>query len=188
MKLDKKRLFIALPLTSGVYPKIKKLEKEIDKKIKTNWIPLNNLHLTLIFLGLIDLNYLHKIIKIFEQTIIENNDFFKLSYLKISKIDYGPPGKKRMIWLYINKNDKLIKMKKILETNLIKNEIKFQKENREFLPHINLARIKENENLPLIEKELKWEIAFNKICLYESYLDKPFARYEILSSVRLLSS
>ncbi|GIW66300.1 MAG: RNA 2',3'-cyclic phosphodiesterase [Candidatus Parcubacteria bacterium] len=186
-----KRLFIAFPLTSGLYPKINNLEKEISKKLKINWIPLNNLHLTLIFLGYKKIDFIDKIVDILKNTIFKNNEIFKSFNLIFSKVDYGPPGKKRMIWLYIKKNKHLEEIKNKLTDSLIENKIIFQAENREFVPHVNLARLKNYHSrfnkLPTIQKDLNWAVVFNKICLYESYLEKPFARYEELFSFKLPS-
>lgn len=184
----RKRLFFALPITSGLYPKIYNLEKEINQKMKINWLPLENLHLTLLFLGWLEINELTKIIEIFKKTINENKNTFKILKLKITKIDYGPPGKKRMIWLYLEKNKQLEEMKNILENNLIYNKINFQKESKDLLPHINLARLKSFNRDIRIRKDLNWGVIFNNLNLYESYLEKPFARYEILSSVKLFFS
>jgi 2'-5' RNA ligase len=185
----KKRLFFALPLTSGLYVKIAHLEKEIEKKIKVNWIPLQNLHLTLLFLGYIEINKLNEIINESQKLILGQPQIFKELKIKIKKIDYGPPFKKRMIWLYIEKNNQLMEIKHQLEKMLNYLNINYQKDHRDFLPHINLTRLKKNinNNLPNISQELNWGIILNKINLYESYLEKPFARYEILSSFKLFS-
>mgnify|MGYP001626198463 CR=1 FL=1 len=182
----KKRLFFALPITKGLYPKIGSLEDEIDKKFKINWIPLQNLHLTILFLGHIDINFLPVIFNLIDEFYIENKEILKPLNLRIKKIDYGPPDKKRMIWLYIEKNERLKAIKDLLEEKLIKNAIPFQKEEREFLPHINLSRLKNYKNLPDIKKELNWSVIFNELNLYESYLEKPFARYEILKSIKFI--
>ncbi len=178
----KKRIFFALPLTKGLFPKIANLEDEIEKKFKVNWIPLKNLHLTLLFLGYIDINYLNEIIRLINEIYQENKFLFKPFNLKITKIDYGPPGKKRMIWLYVEKNDRLKEIKEKIEEKLDQNKIPYQKEKRDLLLHINLARLKNFKNLPEIKKELNWSIILNEINLYESYLEKPFARYEVISS------
>ncbi len=182
----KKRLFFAIPVTKGLYPKIGRLENEIDKKFKVNWIPLQNLHLTILFLGNIDINHLTKILEIMDKAYLENKEIFQPINLKVKKIDYGPPGKKRMIWLYIEKNERLKLIKNILEEHLQIENIPYQKEEREFLPHINLARLKNFKNLPDIKQDLNWAIVLNELNLYESYLEKPFARYEILKNIKFI--
>ncbi len=177
-----KRLFIALPLTHGLLTKIGFLEERIEKKIKKKipWIPLKNLHLTILFLGYLKEEDLVKIFEIFDDL---SQNFSSLS-LKIKKIDYGPPGKKRMIWLYLEKNEKLEEIKKFFEEKLDQEKINYQREERDYLPHINLVRL----NFDLkeeIKEELSWHIVLNEIVLFESHLKKGGAEYEKLKSIKI---
>jgi 2'-5' RNA ligase len=180
----KKRLFIGIPVTKGLYQKISSLEESIDKRL--NWIPLKNLHITILFLGNIDINEIPEIINMMDEVKTKYKEHFKKLNLKIKKIDYGPPGKKNMIWLYIEKNEALEKIKKIFEEELENRKIYFQREEREFLPHINLIRLKNKKNLKDIRKELNWGVVFTEINLYESRLKKPFVEYEIIKTLQLI--
>lgn len=175
----KLRLFIAYPLTSGILKKIGFLEDEIEKQTKQKfpWIPLKNLHLTILFLGSINYEDYLKIDKIFEEI------YFKPISVKIKKIDYGPPGHKRMIWLYVEKNKQLEEMKKIFEKKLDQEKISYKREERDYLPHINLARLKNTKNLPQIKKELNWQIILNEVALYQSHLYPQGAEYEKLKFI-----
>lgn len=177
----KLRLFIALPLTSNILKKIGFYEDEISKKTKIDfpWIPLKSLHLTLVFLGYLGYEDYLKIDQIFKEIK------FPTITLKIKKIDYGPPGSKRMIWLYIEKNKKLEELKNLLEEKLDQKQIKYQREERDFLPHINLARLKKQQNLPEIKEELNWQIVFNELVLYQSHLRPEGALYEKLLKLDL---
>ncbi len=177
------RLFIAFPLSAGLKKKIAFLEKKIGQKFKAelHWIPLENLHLTVLFLGHLNYEDYLKIGNIFEN--------FSFSYqnleAKIKKIDYGPPGTKRMIWLYLEKNKSLEEIKKYFEKEIIDKNIKFKQEERDFLPHINLIRLKNLKNLPVIKEELNWLIEFKEICLFQSILRKEGAEYEKLKTIFL---
>lgn len=177
----KLRLFLALSLSPNLLKKIGFLEESFDKKFKTRfpWIPLKNLHLTLIFLGYLIYEDVLKIDEIFKEI---KGEIIKT---KIKKIDYGPPGNKRMIWLYFEKNEKLEKLKNILEEKLKEKNIKYQREEREFLPHINLARLKRTTNLPDIREELNWSLVFNELVLYQSHLKPEGANYEKLLKLDL---
>jgi 2'-5' RNA ligase len=180
----KKRLFIGIPITKGLYQKISNLEESIDKRL--NWIPLKNLHMTILFLGNIDINEIPEIVNIMDEVKLKYKDYFKKLNLKIKKVDYGPPGRKNMIWLYIEKNENLEKIKKIFEEELENRKIYFQREERDFLPHINLIRLKNRKNLKDIKKELNWNVIFTEINLYESHLKKPFVEYEIIKTIELI--
>jgi 2'-5' RNA ligase len=180
----KKRLFIGIPITKGLYQKISSLEESIDKRL--NWIPLKNLHMTILFLGNIDINEIPEIINMMDEVKTKYKDYFKKLNLKIKKVDYGPPGRKNMIWLYVEKNENLEKIKKIFEEELENRKIYFQREDRDFLPHINLIRLKNRKNLKDIKKELNWNVIFTEINLYESHLKKPFVEYEIIKTLQLI--
>jgi 2'-5' RNA ligase len=180
----KKRLFFALPLSYGLLKKIAFLEKRIEEKTKRKfpWLPIKNLHLTIIFLGYLNYKDYLKLKEIFK-----NFDWKRRIEVKIKKINYGPPGKKRMIWLYLEKNQDLETLKKLIEEKLKEEQISYHYEEREFLPHINLVRLKNTKDLPEIKEELNWQIIFNELVLYESIL-KPFgAEYEKILKLALSS-
>jgi 2'-5' RNA ligase len=180
----KLRLFLALPLSSGLKKKIAFLEKKIEEKtkIKFPWIKIENLHLTIVFLGY--LNY-ENYLKVEE--ILKNINWNKRLELKIKKIDYGPPQNKRMIWLYLEKNQDLENLKNLIEEKLNQEKIPYQREEREFLPHINLARLKNTKDLPEIKEELNWQVVFNELVLFQSILKPSGAQYEKLSKLVLSS-
>jgi 2'-5' RNA ligase len=180
----RKRLFFALPLTSGLLKKIAFLEERIEKKTKRKfpWLPLKNLHLTIIFLGYLNYEDYLKLKEIFK-----NLNWKKIIEVKIRRIDYGPPGRKRMIWLYLEKTQDLENLKKLIEEKLQEEQISYHHEEREFLPHINLARLKNIEDLPEIKEELDWQVIFNELVLYESILKPSGAQYEKLLRLALNS-
>lgn len=179
------RLFIAYPLTSGIISKIGFLEKEIEEnfKLKIPWIPLKNLHLTVIFLGNIKQEDYFEIEEIFEEKLP-----FKIFDIKVKKLDYGPPNKKRMIWLYVEKNKNLEIIKKFFEDKLNERKINYKREEREYLPHINLARLKREKDLPEIKKDLNWSFRISEVSLFQSFLKKEGAEYKILKSLYLIQS
>jgi 2'-5' RNA ligase len=178
----KLRLFIALPLTPGLLKKIAFLEDKINKKLgfKLDWIPLKNLHLTILFLGYFDYENYSKLIEVFD-----SSQLTQPFNLKISKLDYGPPGTKRMIWLYIEKNNYLKEVKKNLEDKLNELRINYRREERELLPHINLLRFKKERNLMSIEEDLNWQISLNEIAIFQSRLLPQGAEYEKLRSKKI---
>jgi 2'-5' RNA ligase len=180
----RKRLFFALSLSSGLLKKISFLEERIEEKTKRKfpWLPLKNLHLTIIFLGYLSYEDYLKLKEIFK-----NLNWKKRIELKIKKIDYGPPGRKRMIWLYLEKNQDLENLKKLIEEKLHEEQISCHYEEREFLPHINLARLKNIKDLPEIKEELNWQVIFNELVLYESILKPSGALYERLLRLALNS-
>ncbi|MCS7200562.1 MAG: RNA 2',3'-cyclic phosphodiesterase [Patescibacteria group bacterium] len=178
----KLRLFIAFTLTSGLIKKIAFLEKELDKISGRNldWIPLKNLHLTIIFLGYLDYQSYLKVAKIF--------DSFKLDQplqLRITKVDYGPPENRRMLWLYGARNQYLEDIKKEFENKLSREGVDYKRENRLLIPHINLLRIKGGKDIGNIAKDLNWQVSLTEIALFQSQLSFSGATYEKLKSIRV---
>jgi len=187
----KKRLFLALPITPGLKPKIAHLEREIEKAkfgFQIPWIPLENLHLTILFLDWQTEENIFKIIQVLENYPFGIKELSSAINCIVEKVDYGPPGGNRMIWLYLKKNEKLTKMHQIFKEVLRNAQIPFKEEQRDFLPHINLARlkIKKSAKLPKIKNDLNWGIQFNKLVLFQSILQKPFAQYLPLKEIKLM--
>jgi 2'-5' RNA ligase len=183
------RLFIALPLTYGLKKKIAFLEKDLEKEIgfKINWIKLENLHLTLIFLGYISFEDFLKIEEIFKTFPWGKKSLMKEFHLKIKKVDFGPPGKDSMIWLYVEKEKRLEELKKEFEKKLEEFKVDYKREERDFLPHINLCRLKGKRIVKKIKKELNWGVIFNEVVLYESILKREGAEYEEKIKIKLIS-
>jgi 2'-5' RNA ligase len=180
----KLRLFTALTLSSGLQKKIAFLEKKIEDltNFKFPWIKIDNLHLTLVFLGYMNYENYLKVEEIFK-----NLNWQKRIELKINKIDYGPPGHKRMIWLYLERNQDLENLKNLIEEKLNQAQIPYQREDRAFLPHINLARLKGDFELPAIKEDLGWQVIFNELVLFQSILKPTGAEYEKLLKLALYS-
>jgi len=185
----KTRLFIALPLTYGLKKKIAFLEKDLEKEIgfKINWIKLENLHLTLIFLGYVSFEDFLKIEEIFKTFPWGKRNLMREFNLKIKKLDFGPPGKESMIWLYVEKEKRLEDLKKEFEVKLEEFKVDYKREERNFLPHINLCRLKRKRINKEIKKDLNWNVVFNEIVLYESILKREGAEYEEKNKIRLIS-
>lgn len=184
----KYRLFIALSLPEDLKSKIQEWEKEINKNLgfKPNWIKTENIHLTILFLGWQSEENLKKIENIFELYPFNKQDLLYELNLFVEKLDYGPPGTKRMIWLYIKNNQYLENIHLEFKKHLKDFDVNFPEENREFLPHINLARLKNSgKRWKFIRKMIGLNFIFNKIVLFRSILEKTGAEYLSLKEIQL---
>lgn len=174
----KKRLFIGTPPDEKSLQRIQVLvEKLKPETIKLfRWLPKENWHFTWLFLGYLEDGYLPTL-----EQIIKNLTFTQIQ-TTILKVDYGPPQKPRMIWLYLAVHPEMVYLMEELEKEIIKEKIPFEKEKRKFLPHITLARLEKKENkkslnLPFIKEELDWPFNIEKIIIYQSILKKSGAEY-----------
>jgi 2'-5' RNA ligase len=184
-----KRIFIAVNLPKEIKEKLAVFSQKW-KDLPAKWVEPENLHLTLIFLGYLKEEKIPKVCQIVKEIASKYQPFF----INFKKICYGPDQKKppRMIWLLGEKSEKLLNLQKDLENSLLKNSLSFLKENRDFLPHITLCRIKsfqwrylEPEQRPEIKEEVFLKIPVNSIEVMESHLKKTGPEYTVLESCKL---
>ena len=180
----KKRLFVAINLP----PEIKgQIHREIES-IKSYWpakypirfTAIENLHITLIFLG----NQEEKFLEPIKKAIEEVAPSFFQPEIQLNRLIYGPEGKfKRMIWLNGESNS-LALIRKELEKNLISNQIDFKKENRDFSLHVTLARFNFNPepSVPLPQK-IDFSFKPKTIDLMESRVKSDGPIYSIVKTL-----
>lgn len=182
-----KRLFIALDIAEGVrrylYEIAVKLNKEENDIRK---ISFSNIHITLKFLGSVNINKIDKIISAVKKTA----DNFEHFYYRLADRLDAFPGllNAKVIFVPLKEgNENVIKVYNDLENSLSK--IKIRKEKRNFIPHITIARIKNRINIEKIVNGLRvykqGRINCNKIVLFESILKPTGAEYNIVKGCQL---
>ena len=176
-----RRLFLGISLPQIIIKDIQEIEESIGSQLF--WNPIENLHITALFLGLIEEEYLEKIYKILDALKIGK------FLIEIDKIDYSPG--ERMLWLYFKENDALKNFNKNIIEFLEKENVPFQKDNRgfDFLPHINLLKIRDEKfimNNNKIPKAVDLKFQAEELNLYESMLGRSFVIYEIIKTKKLV--
>lgn len=193
-----RRLFIAINLPEEIKREIARIITQINaNEISIRWLPPENWHLTISFLGYQLDEAISPIIESLKETVKN----FSAPLMEFEKIIYGPPNKSpRMIWLAGTKETSKIlsEIKNKLEDELIKNRVQFKKDNRGFNCHLTLARFLEtriNTDLKQIDTDIirinqylnqhKSAFAFyaKSFDLMESHLKRTGAEYEILASL-----
>ena len=191
------RIFIAINLPEKVKTELEKLEKEIESLFppKLNrgmfrWVKKENLHITLLFIGSVRDEEIPKISQIVKDIAQSQKPFS----LRIEKVSYGPPKKipPRLIWVDVERKPELSEIADKLKKEMAESGILRKVEQREFSPHITLARIKsfwwkriEPEERPEIEREIALDFEVNSIEIMESKLKKTGAEYTTLESAKL---
>jgi len=205
--MQKKRLFIAIPLSTSTAHSLKRITTELFEKFessanadfeasignnifdKVRFIPQVNWHITVTFLGDQSDNSLPAIA---DAVKIATNGF-EPPEIAFEKISYIPAKitektrKARMIWLYTDRasSERIAKIKDVLDTALASRGIAFQREMKLFLGHITLARFGEGvdlSSLPQIERTVKFNFPGVSLDLMESELKKSGAEYGMLQS------
>ena len=185
-KRYQKRVFIGIPAGDQVKSTLSLLQPIVDCNSRhIKWIPLDNIHLTLSFLGDVSINKIPDIVQSVEQNIATSQ--FQLSILGTGVFPLTKSPK--VLWLGI---DKGIDELKLLHEQVVKSvsEFKDNYENNTFVPHISIARIRrlyrKIDVLPLMNSVYSpIDLDVNSISMYESKLLPEGAQYSIINTFPL---
>lgn len=181
------RTFIAIELPQA----LKDALSEIQNKLKTtlpkiSWVKPQNLHLTLKFIGEISPKQLNNIKQMITEIATATADF----KIKLETLGVFPNIRSaRIIW--IGNNQLPLPLKNLvdqIETKIA--ELGKPKEDRPFLAHVTVGRIKTHINPSILEDEINkinnkigsknWEFDAGRITLFESVLGKLGPTYTAL--------
>ena len=177
------RLFIAISATELNFdPKVelKKLRVNLNRKeIEYRWVPQENYHVTLNFLGEIAPDRIDILKKMLKEVSL-HHAFFHLKLHGIGAFSSVKEG--RVVWMGVQNSLALRSLQEDCETRLL--ELRFQIETRPYVPHLTLARLRSARNLsdvisPLVNHKFG-ELEIKSLILYESKLSGPFPVYQPL--------
>ncbi|MCK4650768.1 RNA 2',3'-cyclic phosphodiesterase [Candidatus Babeliales bacterium] len=180
----RKRLFVAILLDDKTKEKLENYKNNLNLNQKNNiqWIPKENLHITIYFLESIEEKLIPEIINKINQVISKTKPFS----LKFEKIILAPPKKEpHMIWAQFEKNknyDQLFfDLNNFLQKFLIK---KTQINYKENIPHVTMARFKNKTKIN--DNDIKQinlpDLNINCINLMESQLNVNGAIYSTINT------
>ena len=187
------RSFIAIELPEEVREGLARLRSELerDEHRFVKWVDPGGIHLTLKFLGNIPFKQVTEITKAIEEAAQGISPF----HLEISGIGAFPNLRQvRVLWVGISGEvDKLSMLQQNMDSALA--ALGFAKEERSFVPHLTLARIRQGAS-PSERRsfgdlvgstifEDKYHIKVNAISLMKSQLTPAGAIYTRLSVVGL---
>jgi 2'-5' RNA ligase len=184
-----KRLFIAVSLNEENRILVGRVLKELEKySLHAKIEPIENVHLTLKFLGNTMEDKIDLISKRLSE-VVSRHDRFNI---KLDGYGFFPNEKNpRIFWLGVEDVDrKLVQLQKDIEEAMYR--IGYEREGKPFKSHITLARIKSNKDIiRLVEgikvlSEIKFEpMQVKYIVLYESILKPSGAEYHSLKQYYL---
>lgn len=175
------RVFIGIPLSLKTKDKIGQILDYFKQKInqKINWVKVDNLHITLKFIGNIETYNLTKIDQSLDQ--IKQQLIKEKYYIKF--VDLMPTVNPKIIYLKID-NDNLPKIMALIDKYL-NNSMP----NTNYLPHITLGRIKDKINKSNINILKKYPVdiseTFECFILYKSTLTPQGPIYQPLKIYKL---
>jgi RNA 2',3'-cyclic 3'-phosphodiesterase len=179
------RAFIAIDLTADITRRLDEVSSRLQEKlpkIPVRWVPSQNIHLTLKFLGDVSLTNL-SILKEVLQSESSSHRRFEFSVGELGAFpDIRHP---RVVWIGIEAPHELASIQRNLETAMAR--IGYPAEDRPFSPHLTLGRVSRNatarDTHQLGEVLEANKIGFlgvnpvNAICLYRSDLKPSGAEY-----------
>lgn len=182
------RTFIAIKLEDSIKKSLTTLlEKMRHKGGKIKWVKEEGMHLTLKFLGEIQETKVSEVEKILEK-ITQNSSSFSI---RIKGTGCFPHRRNpRVLWTGVEGGEQLVSFHNQLDVELEK--IGFEREKREFRPHLTLGRVKSVFSIKEIMDELEkhqdtvfGEMKVNKITFFRSVLKPSGAEYSVLSEFSL---
>lgn len=186
-----RRLFFALnatdPLAESFLPTFKKLKINADKKELTmKWVPPDNFHVTVTFLGETPETEIPKIQAALEDTCKIFNPFD----VKIEDVGaFSNEHDARVIWLGVQNKRYLNELKMDLDRNLAERGVIVTSEFREYKPHLTIGRLRNPKSVKDMISPFKrksfGKIHVQEIVLYESHLQGNFPVYTPLYRCKL---
>ncbi|MCD6521545.1 RNA 2',3'-cyclic phosphodiesterase [Candidatus Calescamantes bacterium] len=172
------RCFIAVPLKEWEEP-VEKVIECIRKGISgIKWVEKENVHITLKFLGETEEGKREKISDILQKISSQYSSF----QIKVTSIGAFPSSSQpRVIWLGVDDGGVLKRIAEEIENALI--PLGWEKEGREFHPHITLGRVKKKVNKGWWKGVMKMELPnfpplkVRELILYQSILGKEGPTY-----------
>lgn len=183
------RSFIAIDLPDDLRNQILQLQKDLSPITNSfiRWTKLENIHLTLKFLGDVEKQRLNNVIKILEEIACTEVPFV----LFISNTGVFPNLKRpRIVWVGINQSESLTKLVQRIEDKLT--ILGFDAEDRPYKPHLTIGRIRSyctlKESLILAgaldsTNKIKASFLVSQIALYRSDLKSEGAEYSHLMTI-----
>ncbi|MEQ8602755.1 MAG: RNA 2',3'-cyclic phosphodiesterase [Marivibrio sp.] len=168
------RLFVALPVSDAVAESLRVICNGLPG---ARWVPPENFHVTLRFIGEIDHGLAHDV-----HDSLARIDAPALE-LEIDGLDwFGSKWKPSSLYARVKKTDPLVHLQKKVESAVVRAGLK--PESRKFCPHVTLARCKHTA-VPDVERYIRerkldgpatWEA--DCFTLYSSFLSSSGPIYE----------
>ncbi|MBM3252106.1 MAG: RNA 2',3'-cyclic phosphodiesterase [Candidatus Omnitrophica bacterium] len=189
---DSIRAFIAIELNKDIQDSLAKIQSQLRAaRADVKWVKPENIHLTLKFIGNIEIDLVIKIKEILQ----EISKIFQNVPADLNELGAFPKIKNpRVIWVGMQTGkDKVIAILEELEKRLA--EIGIAKEEKEFHPHVTLGRLRSPHNrsdlVAMLEKNIKippLNFTIDKIVLFKSALAPQGPIYEPQAEVSLKAS
>ncbi|MCD6371858.1 MAG: RNA 2',3'-cyclic phosphodiesterase [Candidatus Aenigmarchaeota archaeon] len=167
-----KRVFLAIDIPNELKKSISEFQNSIKKDFDAKWVEEANFHFNLKFFGNLTEDEILKIKSKTEEVVKD----FKPFYIEIYGMGVFPNFSfPRVVWLGCKNNIELQHLSESLDDSF--SSVGIKKEERRFVPHLTLGRLRSGKNKQLLKKivEKNSNVSFGKflvkeIILFESKL------------------
>jgi 2'-5' RNA ligase len=183
------RTFVAVELPQEIRDRLQQLQDDLRASMPdVRWTKRGNVHLTLKFLGDVQVSRVDAITKALRD-IARQFSPFAMSLAGIGA--FPNPRRPRIVWVGIEKGaDRLIEIAKLTEASM--KRLGFPRERRPFRPHLTVGRIRHltdpagmTEALERSEVGELGEFIVEKVSLIKSQLDPAGSIYTTLAEAAL---
>jgi 2'-5' RNA ligase len=165
------RCFIAIEIPDTVKREIAEVAdilKKYDADIK--WVAVENLHVTLKFLG----STPEKLLPEIRESLLKAVSSFQPFYIKINGTGVFPNKKfPRVIWIGVDNGETLVNLASDIDASVTM--LGYRKEEREFKPHLTLGRVRSRKGTVSVVNEL------------DNFEEREFGNF-IVDRIRLMRS
>ncbi len=189
------RCFIAVDLPSGIVDELARVIKLLRKNIPEGirWVPVENIHLTVKFLGDVKVDH----IDLIQNAIAKSINFIPPFEISLTKVGAFPNfHRPHVIWMGLDAPAYLAEV--VDNINLHTDDIGYPSEMRSFSPHLTLGRVSKTiypnqmqricDFLETGEFQIKKTGILTSVVLYRSDLTRTGATYTKLFSETLKNS
>ncbi|MGQ9608202.1 MAG: RNA 2',3'-cyclic phosphodiesterase [bacterium] len=183
------RSFIAVELPNEIHDNLQKLQNNLkDSMPDVRWVKYGNIHLTLKFLGDVEVSKIEKISKSIQYVADEFSPFT----ISLAHIGAFPNFRKpSIIWTGVEEGaEKIVEIVEHIESSMEK--LGFAREKRPFRPHLTIGRVRELKHPAIMAKSLEnseigeiGKFMVEKLSLIKSQLDPSGSIYTTLSEALL---
>ena len=136
------RAFIAISLSSEIHQKLDEVIYGLKNRLPKapiRWVPANNIHLTLKFLGDVSVSNLEILTKMIQAEVSRHEPF----EISVGELGVFPSAHRpRVIWVGIEAPQELYSLHHGIETEM--HRLGYAAEERPFSPHLTLGRVSRN--------------------------------------------
>lgn len=175
------RVFIGIPVDERSQQQINKLLAPVkSSRHDLRWVPENNRHMTLAFLGDIEAPVVENLVRLFDE-VYRREACFKY---RLSMLTRFPNSSGRIIALTGEPTDPLEHLFQITLDFLSGNDVEFDR--KRFRPHVTLGRIKKAKQVKTnFDKQVGVTLDISRVRFYRSTLSQGGSVYQVMSEVEL---